>query len=359
MKAALLQLLLIASVSLAGCSAPLERFTFDHPAMGTRFRLLLYADDAAHAQAAADAAFARVDELERLLSDWQSDSELSRVGRAANAAPGTPIAIGPDLARVAARAQELSAVSEGAFDITVGPLVQLWRRAHRQGVEPDAAALARARAATGFELLTVDRDARTLTFAVAGMALDLGAIAKGDALDQALAVVTERGFPRALLVGGGDLRAGDPPPDRDGWRIELSDFSDDDAAPAPSPRLTLQLANAALATSGDRFRWSEVAGERRSHVIDPKAGLGLTRRGLATVVARDGATADALATACGVAGPERAAAIVGRVLGAASRLLTLEEGAVRACASPGWPPMMPLPVEARGEDDVDPFADPP
>ncbi|MBL8840661.1 MAG: FAD:protein FMN transferase [Planctomycetes bacterium] len=351
----------------AGCSAPLQRFAFDHPAMGTRFRLLLYADEGERAAAAAAAAFARIDALEQALSDWRDDSELARVTRAANAAPGTPIAIGNDLARVAARAQELAALCDGAFDITIGPLVQLWRRARRQGEPPSDAVLARARAATGFRQLAVvrhaDRAGGTLAFARSGMALDLGAIAKGDALDEVLALLGERGLPCALLVGGGEVRAGAPPPGTRGWSVALSELADGAGHPleqeSDAPRRCVLLAHAALSTSGDLFRYGEIGGERSSHVIDPAEGLGLTRRVLAAVIAPDGATADALSTACGVAGPERALALVARVPGAVARIEWLEGGEVRACASPGWPPMMPAPVEARGEDDVDPFADPP
>ena len=332
--------------------------------MATTFRILLYAPDADRAMRASDAAFARINELEAHLSDWNRQSELSTVVRAATEDAGLPVAIGADLARVVARAQEISRVTDGAFDITVGPCVQLWRRAFRQGALPERDALALALAATDYRKLTLDPGARTLTLAIPGMALDLGGIAKGDALDEALKVLREHGIERALVVGGGDVVAGQAPPDRAGWIVGLAELAVDVDAPAPEPRLAVTLADAAISISGDTYRYIEVDGVRYSHIVDPRDGMGLTRRVLAAVMAGDGATADALATALSVIGAEGVEAVLREFPGTAARLITLESGALTACASTGWPPMMPAPsdhppAEHEGERDDDPSVDPP
>lgn len=338
---------LAACVLLAGCAAPLERFEFERPAMGTRFRIVLFADSPGRARRAAEDAFRRVALLEARLSDWRAGSEVARALALACASPGHAVPVSPDLARVGARAVELARRTGGAFDPTVGPLVRLWRRAQRQGEPPAAEALAAARAASGHEHLSVDPAAGTLSCAVPAMALDFGAIAKGDALDQALARLVAHGLPRALVAGGGDLVAGAPPPGEAGWRIELAELTgtgdgDGDGEPAPlGDAGRLELAHAALAASGDLYRYADFDGERVSHVLDPESGQALRRRVLATVLARDGATADALATACCVAGPEQAGPLLAREPGAAARLQWLEDGRLRACTFGAWPPMMP------------------
>ncbi len=341
----------VALLALGGCAAAPSRFEYSRPSMGTEFRIVLYAESRARADQAAAAAFARIDELDARLSDWRDDSELADLARR-SAAPSSIVPTGPirasdDLWRVLLVAQEISKRSDGAFDVTVGPLVQLWRRAKRQGELPAEAALAAARAATGFQKLRLDAAAHTVEFAVGGMRLDLGGIAKGDALDQALAVLREQGIERALVDGGGDVAASAPPPGESGWIVALAELD------GSAPRVALRLAHAALATSGDTERYVEIGGRRFSHIVDPRTGLGLERRTLASAIARDGATADALATAVSVVGPERFRRLVDGdegadgVGGAAARVVTSESGTATACASAGWPPMMPAPSSDR------------
>jgi len=333
-------------VACSGCSA-LRRHEFERGAMGTTFRIVLYAEDPAAATAAADAAFERVAELDARLSDWSATSELSTATRAACANPGTPVAIGPDLARVLARAQEVAAASLGAFDPTIGPCVQLWRRCRRRAELPDSAALAAARAAVGWRKLAVDRERSTMTLAARDVALDLGAIAKGDALDAMLAVLSERGIERALVGDGGGLAASGPPPGRDGWTVALAEIGADPDSPPPA-RAAVLLVHGSIATSGDTFRSFEVDGTRYSHIVDPRTGLGLTRRVLVSAFARDGATADALATALSVVGPEGAALLLARFPGASARLVTVDAAGATTCTFAGGPPMIAAPT---GPDD--------
>jgi thiamine biosynthesis lipoprotein len=335
-------------VACSACSAPLRRFEFEHGAMGTTFRIVLYAEAPAAAAAAAAAAFARIAELDDRLSDWSATSELTTATRAACASPGTPVAIGPDLARVLVRSLDVAAASFGAFDPTIGPCVQLWRRSRRRGELPDAAALAGARAAVGWRKLVVDRERGTMTLAAPAMALDLGAIAKGDALEEALAVLARHGVERALVSDGGGLAASGPPPGRDGWIVALAEIGPDADAPPPA-RVAALLAHGSIATSGDTFRAFEVDGTRYSHLVDPRTGLGLTRRVLVAAFARDGATADALATALSLVEPERAASLLARFPGASARLVTLDAAGATTCTFAGLPPMIAAPTDPQKE----------
>lgn len=271
---------------LAGCSAP-QRYEFETVSMGTTFRVVLYADDATQAELAASAAFARIGELNDALSDYDPGSELSLLSASTSGRAGVTAEVSVDLARVLARAAEVSAATGGAFDVTVGPYVRLWRRAVRQEELPDTTRLHAAARSVGWQHVTLA--GRGVHLAAADMRLDLGGIAKGDALDQALSVLAQHGVKRALVDGGGDVAVGDPPPGERGWRITLGVGGE--------PRDLLLLANHACATSGDAFRFVELDGVRYSHVVDPRTGLGVTSGQAATVLARRGIDADAWASA--------------------------------------------------------------
>ena len=295
--------LAVAALALSACtSPPLERYEFREPHMGTEFRLVFYAPGSEVAERAARAAFDRVAELDAQLSDYRADSELSRLGRATDGGLlPLPVTVSEDLARVLGAALELAAASDGAFDPTLGPCTRLWRRSARQGELPSAERLEQALAATGWRLLRLDRGERRLELRGTGMRLDLGGIAKGDALDQALAALRAHGVERALIDGGGDLLAGAPPPETSGWKIAYAGL--------PTPG-RLELSNAALATSGDLYQHVLIDGVRYSHLLDPRTGLGLTSAAAAAVLAPDGITADAVASAVCVLGPAGGVAFV-------------------------------------------------
>lgn len=310
-------LLLIAT----GCKTPpaeaasLHRFEFSQPQMGLPFRMVLYAVDSTSAETAARAAFARIAELNDILSDYDTDSELSRLSRTAG--EGRAIPLSPDLWLVLKRAQKIARETDGAFDITVGPCVSLWRKARREKKLPRPELLAETLKAVGWQKLMLEPKTRTATLLVPDMRLDLGSIAKGYAIDEALNVLQRHGIRHALVTGGGDMAAGEPPPGRPGWRITLAPL---DATNAPPARYVL-LANAGLGTSGDLFQHIKIDGRRYSHIVDPKTGYGLTDHSLVTAIARDCITANTLATAISVMGPEAGMKRVERTAGAAALLL--------------------------------------
>ncbi|MBM3990738.1 MAG: FAD:protein FMN transferase [Planctomycetes bacterium] len=287
----------------AACAAP-QRFEFSDAAMGTTFRIVLYADDAPAAERAALAAFARVRELDARLSDYRDDSEISRLSGTSGG--GEFVALSSDAWRVLALAQYFAQVSDGAFDATVGPAVALWRRARRQGELPSEARIADALERTGWRHVELDASTRSARLDRALMKLDCGGIAKGYALDAALDVLAQQGIERALVDGGGDVAARKAPPGSAGWIVAVRPFGNENTA------VSIVLENAALATSGDAYQSLELDGVRYSHIVDPRTARALVARTNATVLAADGASADALATALCVLGPREGLELAAR-----------------------------------------------
>jgi thiamine biosynthesis lipoprotein len=170
---------------------PPGRYEFSLPRMGTVFRIILYAQDQVTASKAATAAFERVEQLEQIFSDYRADSELSRLGRTAARAPQP---ISQELYSVLEESLRISELSGGAFDVSIGPVVVLWREARRAKRLPDAAQLARARLAVGYQNIVLDPQEHTVFLKRDDMHLDLGGIAKGFAGDAALEVLQSQGI---------------------------------------------------------------------------------------------------------------------------------------------------------------------
>ena len=298
-------LLVVAATAPATGEDSLKRFEYSEVAMGGRARIVVYASDEDSAATACRAAFRRIADLEDVMSDYRPDSELMRL--CANSG-GPAAAVSPDLSNVLLRCVDLSARSEGAFDVTVGPLARLWRAARRSGAMPDPAELADARRRSGWRKMVVNADTGTVRLVEPGMLLDLGAIAKGYACDEALRILRQAGLSRALVEMGGDIAVGDPPPGADGWEIRI--------AHAPPGRQGLPIANAAVSTSGDTEQFVEIEGRSYSHILDPRTGVGLTGGIAVTVIAPEAATSDGLATAVCVLGEPKGRELVSKYRGA-------------------------------------------
>jgi FAD:protein FMN transferase len=281
-----------------------ERREYRELHMGMEVRIVLFATDSTRARAAARAAFDRIAELEDIMSDYRPGSELRRLdGR-----PGEWVSVSEPLFHVVTRAVEVAAATEGAFDPTVGPLVALWREARRSKWLPPPRALDSARALVGWKRIGLDSAGRRVRLELPGMHLDLGGVAKGYILQRAMAVLRDRGFVRAMIVAGGDIAMAEGPPGQAGWVIWLPDS-------------VVTAVNVAWATSGADFQSVEISGVRYSHVIDPRTGVALTNDYTASVMAADGALADALATALTVLGPENVSAVLRRYPGVIARVI--------------------------------------
>jgi thiamine biosynthesis lipoprotein len=297
--------LLLASFTLLR-AADLQPFEAVEAHMGTLFRIKLYAVDARQAESAFRAAFDRVRDLDAILSDYKPDSELNQISQ-------DPRRISDDLFRVLAASQKLAEETGGAFDITLGPVIRLWREARRNNRLPDSEALREAGTRCGYRKLHLDAVTRTVTFDQPGMQLDAGGIAKGYAADEALAALKRLGIRSALVAASGDLAFGDPPPGQRGWKIGVGSFD-----------RVLELSNAAVSTSGDAEQHVDADGKRYSHIIDPATRMGLTSGITVTIVAPRGIDADGISTAVSVLGAERGMAFVEKQEGVAAVIVTRE-----------------------------------
>jgi thiamine biosynthesis lipoprotein len=296
----------------------LSRHEYTERHMGVDVTLTLYAATDTAANDAAALAFARISALNRIFSDYDPESEAMRLCR--DAQPGQAVPVSSELFTVLKASQELSVRSDGAFDVTIGPVVKLWRRARRQKELPDPQLLSEARQLVDFRQISLDAPKQTVRLSRSGLQLDFGGIAKGYAAQEALKTLQAGGISRALVAIAGDIAAGDPPPDQSGWKIGLAAFDQS----AGHPKQWLRLANAAVSTSGDAFQFVEIAGTRYSHIVDPKTGLGLTRRSSVTVIAPNGLTADGVDTAATLLGPERGLKLIAETPGAAGLVTTLD-----------------------------------
>ena len=308
----------------------LERFVYERAEMGVPFRISLYAANETVAQTAAEAAFDRVTVLNSIFSDYDSDTELSRLSHSSG--QGKQVPVSSDLWRILEKSQTLASQTDGAFDITVGPLVNLWRRSRRKHEFPPEKLLAQMRARVGFKNLILDPSRKTAELRVPEMRLDLGAIAKGYAADEALKVLRARGAARALVAASGDMAVGDPPPDADGWRIEVAAL---DAPDAPPPEI-VHLKNCGIATSGDVFQHVEIDGVRYSHIVDPRTGIGLTDHALVTIIAPDCTTADGVATAVSVLGPNKGMTFVESQPGVSAHIVRKPNAKIEVIVSSRW-----------------------
>lgn len=279
---------------------PAEELRIERPLMGTRFTMVCHAPDRAAAETAAEAAFALAGRLNATASDYLPESELSTL---ASQPAGASVLLSPMLYELLDHSRRIAGQTGGAFDPTLGSLTKLWRESRDRKRLPDPQSIRAAREHSGWQHYTLDPVTRTVTLHRSPLAFDLGAVAKGDAADRMLEVMVAAGIPQTMIAAGGDIRLGDPPPGRDGWRVALQTFD-----PTKADEV-ITLANAAVSTSGDLHQSVEIEGVKYSHILDPQTGLGLTRRIAVSVIADEARLSDPLATAACVLGPEAAQAL--------------------------------------------------
>lgn len=277
------------------------RFEFSHPQMGTLFQIIVFGTDSIEVKKAVSAAFARIDTLNACLSDYLENSEISRLSRSWSKKSGNWVSVSPDLWEILRASQIVSHQSKGAFDITIGPLSKLWRRAFRQQVFPNMDEIQSEKAKVNYHWLKIRQSNRQVLLTHSNMRLDAGGIAKGFAVDEATEVLRRYGFESTLVIGGGDLRVGAAPPEKLGWTIGTKTMT----TAQTLKDTTMVLVNAAVSTSGDTYRYLESQGKRFSHIIDPRTGLGINHHGLTRIQAPTSTLADVLATTINVLGPEK------------------------------------------------------
>jgi FAD:protein FMN transferase len=289
----------VVAVTASGRAQLLEHYQYTEIHMGVPVRIVVYAPNSDTAERACRGAYTRFAALEDIFSDYRPTSELMRLCEKAG---GPPVPVSPELFFVLQRAQKVAAQSDGAFDMSVGPLIQLWRSARKDRRLPPLTVLRETKARVGWRHIVLDEKRRTVRLAVPGMRLDAGGIAKGYACDEAQKELRRHGITRALIEAGGDIVVSAPPPGKSGWKIDVDGR-------------TWTLTNRAISTSGDTNQFVDIGGRRYSHIVDPRTGLGLTNRIAVTITAPDGMTSDSLSTAVSVLGEEKGRALAAHYTG--------------------------------------------
>lgn len=279
-------------------AAPAVRLALQ--AMATRFELVLPGEDSVRLRAAGEAALAEIESWEETLSLYRPASEIARLNR--HAADG-PVRVSPPVLHLLQHARRLWQETGGAFDITVAPLVRCWGFMGGTGVMPDPEAVAEARESVGMQWVEWDADHSTVRFTRPGVMVDLGAIGKGYAVDQAGEVLREAGVTCAFLHGGTSsaLALGNPPGET-AWKTAVN-------LPAESglpetPLALLPLKDEAMAVSGIWGRAFRQGDRLYGHVLDPRSGEPVRRAWLSALAGVSATEADALTTAMLVLGEE-------------------------------------------------------
>jgi len=254
-------------------------------AMRCRFEVAI-GGEGYRARAAGEAALREIQRLEPMLSPFDPSSEIARVNAAAGA---NPVRVSGEVFTLLARCHELWARTEGAFDPTVGPLMQLYGF-RDEPAEPEAVSEVMAR--IGMDKLRLDRDCREVSLTVPGMRLDLGAVGKGYAIDAAAEALEETGFSGLLHAGTSTIRAAGPMPDGSPWPIAIRDPVD-----AEQVFEVVRLRSASLSVSGRRGRVNQVGEVEFSHIVDPRTGQTAEGLLLAALITDNATDGDALSTA--------------------------------------------------------------
>ena len=296
--------------------------------MGTFVTVKVVAGSAARAEEIIDAAFREVKKIERLMSHYRDDSEVSRLNQAAHR---QALVVSPETFEVLLRSGEISRDSGGAFDITVGPLIELWQKAARENRLPLPERIAEARARVDYRKVILNKETKAVSFARPGISLDLGGIAKGYAVDKAIEAIRKCGATGALVEAGGDIYALGWRPDGKPWRIKIQDPGGGDSDPG-----VVQVKDKAVVTSGNYRRFVEIEGKRFSHIIDPRSGLPAEGIASVTVIAREATLADALATALSVLGETEGLRLVESLHHVECLMIIGEKGDFRKVESSGF-----------------------
>lgn len=288
--------------------------------MGSPFTISIFAKDSLQAAAAANVAFRCADSLNAIFSDYMDSSELNQLN--ATSGQGRYVPVSAALFDILTYSLEAARLSRGSYDISMGPVVKLWRKARKEKKLPDSDSLKNALRKVGYRFIHLDAVHRSVWLEKPGMQLDLGGLGKGYVAQAALKVIQAAGLNSAMVNAGGKIVIGDAPPGRNGWRIGITVPEEKEEI---IPRLLL-LENTSVATSGDIYQHLDINGKRYSHIIDPKTGLGITWQRNVTVIAKDGTVSDWLATACSVLPSKKAFKLIKRFPNAALLITELKEG---------------------------------
>jgi thiamine biosynthesis lipoprotein len=270
--------------------------------MGTQVSITVVAKTGKEGEAAIDAAMAEVRRFDRMMSLYRNGSEITRVNLAAGK---DPVTVSPEMIEMVEAARKISDLTDGAFDVTVGPLVVLWQMRLKEGRAPTEAEIERIRSRVGYRNIIVDKKASTLFLKKPGMIMDFGGCAKGYVADKVAELLTRRGIDNAIVALAGDIRVMGRRPDGSSWRIGVQHPRD-----AAKTLTVLELSDKYISTSGDYERYQIVHKKRYHHILDPRTGRPSEGTESVTVVGDQGTIGDPLATALFILGPEKGLTIV-------------------------------------------------
>ncbi len=270
-------------------------FKYHQVAMGTVIEITLIGDNEEAANKASLQAFQEIKRIETLMSPWLDSSDVTRINRSAGK---ERVKVSPETFGVIQKAQEISELSEGGFDITIGPLTELWREARKKTIPPSIEEVKEKLGLVNFKNIGIDPEGKVF-LKKKGMAIDLGGIAKGYAVDRAFELVKSLGYKNLIVNAGGDLRVGGLKSNQP-WSIGIQN-------PRESQKLLARISasDTVIATSGDYEKFFIYEGKRYHHIFNPKDGFPTEGCQSVTIVTKDCITADGLATAVFVLGAEK------------------------------------------------------
>ena len=307
-----------------------DKHVFTRPKMGSPFNITVFTKDTNGLAEAIEKAYVRVDALNQVFSDYDSTSEISKLCQKYRV--GEWFTVSNDLFFMLKTSLEAAQKSRGAFDVTVGNVVKLWRKAKKAQAIPSMSERKSTLLKTGWQQVLLNEKDQKIGFNTEGVQLDFGGIVKGFAAENVVDILTQSKFPMCLADAGGDLAVGNKPTNTEGWQIGISVPQSDEQL---MPQM-LNLKNQAVATSGDMYNNVSVGGKRYSHIVNPKTGMGLTHQRNVTIIAPFGSLADWLATACSVLPVKKAMQLVKNYPQTELLILELRKGKIKSWQSEGF-----------------------
>lgn len=308
-RAVSIMMLCLAMALMAGCveirkTSPPVVLKRVQMLMGTLVTVTAVASDKNVGERAMQAAFDEIKRLERLLSTWRPDSELSRV----NAEAGSrPVTVSPETLQLVVRSIEMARLTNGGFNIAVGPAMDVWSFTERQHI-PDSEELGQLKPLVDWTSIQVNREARTIYLPRKGMRIDVGGIGKGYAADRAIDIMKRGGAEGGVVALSGDIKTFGVLPERRGFPIGIRHPRDEEVLIA-----AIDLWDEAVSTAGDYERFFERDGVRYHHILDPQTLKPARACQSVTVIAKEGVMADGLDTGIFVLGPEQGMALAERL----------------------------------------------
>lgn len=281
--------------------------------MGSRFQITAVHADPKRAQEAIDAAYAEIERIEAVISEWRESSKVSEINRKAGV---EPVEVTEELLNLTRRSIRVSKLTDGAFDITFHTVGRLWNFKSRTAPIPDDASIRNAMADIGYQHVVLDEKERTIFLDRKGTRIGYGGIGKGYAANRAVFVLKEHGITGGVVNASGDIVVFGTQEDGKPWRIGIANPLDREKIFA-----YLDITEQAVVTSGDYENYIELGGVRYSHILDPRTGYPVTEVRSVTIVCPDGELADALATSVSVLGIDAGLKLVNGLRGVEAMLV--------------------------------------